>query len=373
MASFEKYQDKTGHTMWRARYRKPDGKPTTKSKFPTKKAASDWASDTHVKIMTGDYVAPSLGRITVGELAPSWLALKKNLSASHYRTLDTAWRCHVKPAWGATPVADITLADIEDWVARMSAVKTARNGSRRTVVLRAHGVLSGILAYAVKKKRLAANAALGVENFPDAAGKRRVYLSADDVTRLADESGQHRVLVLVLAYCGVRWGEAIALRVSDIAFLRRRLNVHANAVQLGVDHATGRTKGRIDRSVPVPQFVLDELSVLCTGKEFDDLVFGDGTHYLPRPKSLDGWFAGAVKRAKVQKITPHDLRHTCASLAVSAGANILALQKMLGHKSAKMTLDTYGDLYDDDLDAVALRLHAKYSPDAPDAPEAKDA
>ncbi|MDT5408080.1 MAG: hypothetical protein QOG14_300 [Mycobacterium sp.] len=52
----------------------------------------------------------------------------------------------------------------------------------------------------------------------------------------------------------------------------------------------------------------------------------------------------------------------------------LALQKMLGHKSAKMTLDTYGDLFDDDLDAVALRLHAKYSPDAPGAQAvAKDA
>ena len=54
----------------------------------------------------------------------------------------------------------------------------------------------------------------------------------------------------------------------------------------------------------------------------------------------------------MQKITPHDLRHTCASLAVSAGVNVLALQRMLVHTSAKMTLDTYADLSDDDLDAV---------------------
>ena len=47
------------------------------------------------------------------------------------------------------------------------------------------------------------------------------------------------------------------------------------------------------------------------------------------------------------------LRHTCASLSVSAGVNVLALQRMLGHTSAKMTLDTYSDLFDDDLDAVA--------------------
>jgi len=370
VATIESYETKTGATLFVVRYRKPDGNTTMKRGFTTKKKARDWASTVEVDMMTGSYIAPSLGRITVGELAPSWLALKVNLSASHYRSLETAWRCHVKPVWGTVPVADINLADIEDWVARMSAVKTVRNGSRRTVVLRAHGVLSGILAYAVKKKRLAANPALGVENFPDKAGKRRVYLTADDVTRLADESGQHRVLVLVLAYCGVRWGEAIALRVSDVQFLRRRLNVHSNAVQLGVSHAIGRTKGRIDRSVPVPQFVLDELSVLCIGKEPDDRVFTLDGGYLPRPKSNGGWFVGAVKRAKVQKITPHDLRHTCASLAVSAGANILALQKMLGHKSAKMTLDTYGDLYDDDLDSVAARLHARYAPGASDAQEA---
>jgi integrase len=63
----------------------------------------------------------------------------------------------------------------------------------------------------------------------------------------------------------------------------------------------------------------------------------------------------------VQKISPHDLRHTCASLAVSAGVNVLALQWMLGHKSAKITLDTYADLFDDDLDAVADTLHARYA------------
>ena len=68
-----------------------------------------------------------------------------------------------------------------------------------------------------------------------------------------------------------------------------------------------------------------------------------------------------MKRAEVQAITPHDLRHTCASLAVVAGVNVLALQRMLGHKSAKVTLDTYADLFDDDLDAVAVTLHSRYS------------
>lgn len=111
----------------------------------------------------------------------------------------------------------------------------------------------------------------------------------------------------------------------------------------------------------MPAFVLEELSVLRRDRADDDLVFaGPADGYLPRPKSTRGWFAEAVKRAKVQTITPHDLRHTCASLAISAGVNVLALQRMLGHKSAKVTLGTYADLFDDDLDAVAVTLDAKY-------------
>ena len=223
-------------------------------------------------------------------------------------------------------------------------------------------MLSGILADAVKGKRLAANPAKGVENLPRKTARRHVYLSSDDVARLADESGQHRTLVLMLAYTGIRWGEAVALKVRDVEFLRRRLSVSENAVQLGVDHAVGPTKGRKARSVPVPGFVLDALSVQCAGKAPGELVFpGPDRAYLPRPKSNGGWFSSAVARAGVQDTTPHDLRHTCASLAVSAGVSVLALQRMLGHTSAKVTLDTYADLFDDDLDAVATTLHSRYS------------
>jgi hypothetical protein len=65
-------------------------------------------------------------------------------------------------------------------------------------------------------------------------------------------------------------------------------------------------------------------------------------------------FRRAVTAAGIQAITPHDLRHTCSSLAVSAGVNMLALQRMLGHQSAKVTFDTYADLFDDDLENVSM-------------------
>jgi integrase len=116
--------------------------------------------------------------------------------------------------------------------------------------------------------------------------------------------------------------------------------------------------------VPVPTFVLDELSLQCRGKAPGDQVFGGRNGgYLQRSKSSNGWFIRAVKAAKVQSITPHDLRHTCASLAVSAGVNVLALARMLGHKDPSVTLRVYADLFDTDLDVVAASLHVKYSPE----------
>lgn len=358
MATISKYQTASGATLYRVRYRAPDRGETQKRGFKTKRDAEAFANSVEVDKMTGQYVKPSLGRITVGELAPDWLARKKQATApSHYRMLESAYRVHVKPKWAAVSVADVDTLGVEAWIAAMG-----RNGSGATTVLRAQGILSGILADAVKAKRLAVNPCKGIENLPRKIARRHVYLAADDVQRLADEAGEHRALVLVLAYTGIRWGEAIGLRVIDVEFLRRRLNVSENAVQLGTRHAVGPTKGRQARSVPVPEFVLNELSRQCKDKAAGDLVFpGRDGRYLQRPKSSTGWFQAAVKRAKVQMITPHDLRHTCASLAVSAGVNVLALQRMLGHKSAKITLDTYADLFDDDLDAVAVSLHARYS------------
>jgi integrase len=61
-------------------------------------------------------------------------------------------------------------------------------------------------------------------------------------------------------------------------------------------------------------------------------------------------------RIGVPGLRPHELRYKCASLVVSAGANVKALRRMLGHSSAKETLGTYGDLFDDDLDEVAISM-----------------
>ena len=104
------------------------------------------------------------------------------------------------------------------------------------------------------------------------------------------------------------------------------------------------------------------MAATCEGKARDDLIWParDGG-YLGPPAGNKSWLSGAVDRCHkadttFPRVTAHALRHTAASLAISAGANVKVVQQMLGHASAAMTLDVYADLFDDDLTGVAQKL-----------------
>jgi integrase len=184
-------------------------------------------------------------------------------------------------------------------------------------------------------------------------------LSAEQLDRLAGESGRYRGLVLLLGVGGLRWGEAAALRVRDVDFLRRRITLTENAVTVGGQVYTGTLKTGKARTVALPAFVLDALSEACAGKDRDALLWSTRTGTpLGPPAPSSSWLAFAVRRCQAAdpdfpRVSAHALRHTAASLAIHAGANPLVVQRMLGHSSAAMTLDVYADLFESDLDAVA--------------------
>jgi integrase len=139
---------------------------------------------------------------------------------------------------------------------------------------------------------------------------------------------------------------------------------------------------RAVRSVPLPAFLDPAITALTIRRAPGDLLFGDGVAHVLPPDSWREWWVDAQRKATAvhehfPKITIHDCRHTAASPAISAGANVKAVQRMLGHASAAMTLDTYADLFDDDLDAVATALdHARTAADVattlPPAPSTTD-
>ncbi|MGB8388711.1 tyrosine-type recombinase/integrase, partial [Mycobacterium sp.] len=226
------------------------------------------------------------------------------------------------------------------------------------VVQTAYSVLARILDDAVQDRLLASNPARSVK-LPKRPPRRNVYLSASQLNRLADESGRYRSLVLLLGVWGLRWGEAAALRVGDVNFLRRRIELHRNAVQVGTKVVVGTLKSNENRTIVLPKFVIDALAETAKGKGRDDLLWPTASGgYMGPPASKGSWLSGAVARCQkadpaFPRVTAHALRHTAASLAISAGANPKVVQRMLGHASAAMTLDVYADLFDSDLTSVA--------------------
>jgi integrase len=171
-------------------------------------------------------------------------------------------------------------------------------------------------------------------------------------------------VVLTLAYCGLRWSEMAGLRCGRVDLVRRRITVAEAMTEINSGKIHWDTpKSHEARSVPIPRFLADMLVVHLAGKAADSLVFTTSVTGAPlrnRNARRDWWNTAAIAIGQ-PGLTPHELRHTAASLAVSAGANVKAVQRMLGHASAAMTLDVYADLFDDDLDAVADRLDAVWA------------
>lgn len=357
MGSIEAYESAAGR-RYRVRYRKPDHTQANKRGFRTKRDAELYLAAVEVKKARGDYIDATEARATVGELGEQWMASQTHLKPSSVAVVESAWRLHVKPAWGAKPIGEIRHSDVQQWV---SGLSTGGNDVGKpkspALVHRCYGILAGILDVAVRDHRVASNPARGV-SLPRKVAKEHRYLSHQQLHRLARASGDNGTLILVLGYTGVRWGEASALRVKDVDLDKRRLHIVENAVFVRGEVIVGSPKTHKRRSVPFPAFLHEQLGQAVQGKAETDLVFPGrfGEHQTTPTIRQNSWFDKALASAQLSPMTIHDLRHTTASLAVSAGANVKAVQRMLGHASAAMTLDVYADLFNDDLDEVAERL-----------------
>jgi integrase len=240
------------------------------------------------------------------------------MKPSGFRSYESAWRVHVEPTWGRSRVSEIRFTAVQAWASQLAT-------SRGPVVVQtAYSVLARLLDDAVQDRLLASNPARGVK-LPKRPPRRNVYLTASQLNTLADESGRFRSLVLLLGVGGLRWGEAAALRVGDINFLRRRIELHRNAVQVGTKIVVGTLKSNENRTVVLPKFVIDALAEAANGKGRDDLFWPTASGgYMGPPASKESWLSGAVARCRKSdptfpRVTAHALRHTAASLAISAG------------------------------------------------------
>lgn len=339
---------------WRAGYRGPDGREHSKS-FRRKVDAERWLRDELHKQDRGLWVDPSAGAVGFGEYAEEWfrgLALKPKTVAGYRSLLDS----RILPTLGSVELRRITPDLLRSWIADM-----AQEGLSASRMAQAKRVVSAVLSQAVTDGLIARNSAVMVKVQRTVEREPR-YLAAEQVTDLAEACERRMsgagVLVKVLAYAGLRWGEAVALRGDRIDVLRRRVHVLESATLVNGELVWGTPKSHRARTVVIPRFLADDLAPLISG---DRLVFTSPRgRPLRSPNFLRRVWRPAVAERGLGDLVPHDLRHTAASLAVSAGASVKAVQQMLGHSSAQITLDRYSHLYDDDLEALADTMDARY-------------
>lgn len=280
--------------------------------------------------------------VSVGELLDTWLAGKKHLRPASLSACRLAAR-RVRAQWGLVAAVDVTAPRVQAWVSGMEAgeggdVRPASRSTRAQALQALHGALQ----VAVDSGWLERNAAAGVRLGRTPRREAR-FLTVEQVRMLADVVGGDAPLVWLLATTGLRVGEAVALDVGDVDGSRGRLRVR-------------RSKTGLARDVPVPKSVLRMLSLERGGGEPLFLAAQGGR------VDVHNWRARvwrpAVEACGLSPLRIHDLRHTAASLAIASGADVKAVQSMLGHASASMTLDLYGHLFDSTLDAVAGRMDA---------------
>ncbi|QZT60938.1 tyrosine-type recombinase/integrase [Mycolicibacterium austroafricanum] len=349
MATISKYQTSTGATLYRVRYRTPDNRQTDRRGFTTKRDAQAFAEQIEVDKRRGLYVAPSDGRVKFGDLAREWLDSKHNLKPS------TRARYEVTLTVALAGFRDVPIGDITRPMVRALVADLVNSGAAASSVHKAVGLVRQVLATAVTDNRLAANPADGVE-LPTVRMTEQRFLTAAELHRLALAAGEHKPLVYVLGTTGLRFGEAAELRWRDVDIAGLRLRVTRSVTFVGGRAVVGTPKNGKDRTVALPALVA---AMLMPGAD-DDLVFPDSAGGWMRASNVRRrWWVKALDAAGLPAdFKLHELRHTAASLAIRSGANVKALQNMLGHASAGLTLDRYGHLYDSDVDAVGHAINA---------------
>lgn len=351
------------HTRGKAfevRYYGADGSQHRKSFSPrrygtlaqAKQAAKEFEVEQARSKRDGTWLDPLRGRMTVAEFYPTYLAAQSHLKPKTIAGYKDVARVRVLPRFGPVALVSISQSDVSCWIGSL-----ADEGLSASTIRTHYRVLSRLLDEAIADNRLARNPARGVRLPVLASGDHR-YLTPEQVERLALSCGKYGDVVRVLAYCGLRYGELAALRTRRVDVKRRRIAIAENVTEVSGELTWGTPKSYQSRSVPIPESLLTVFVGRMEGKGPEDLVFTAPLGGVLRNGTFRrlAWTNARKKGSEFDGLRIHDLRHTCASIAISAGASVKGLQRLLGHQSAAVTLDTYSGLFERDVDDVAERM-----------------
>lgn len=204
-------------------------------------------------------------------------------------------------------------------------------------------------------------------NLPEHSKTEMRFLTAEEVSDLAsviDE--QYRALVMTAAYAGCRFGELAGLKTHRLDLLRRTLTVTESLSEVrGQVRLAPPKTAAARRQLALPKFLTEELNhhLAIWPPTAEGFVFSSpqGGPLLRRNFRRRTWLP-AVRASVDEPMRFHDLRHTHAAMLIAQGEHPKVIQNRLGHSSIKVTLDTYGHLFDGLDEAAAERLDAAFIP-----------
>ena len=323
----------------------------------------------------GTYVKPS--KATVNEVIDSYLkGATRGKRRNTKQNYGLAFRC-VRDQLGARVAQAVSKDDIEDLVDFMLTSGRKRGGkpgtglSGRSVNLTL-GRLKAAFELAVREGRLMRNVVALVDNVSYQQPERQTWTKAEVHTFLGAIAGHRLAVAWRLSLYGLRRGEVLGLRWSDIDLNEAELTVTRTRVLVGTEVVVEPPKSRNGlRTLPLDEELVTDLRELrklqqaeveeaseaydCSGFVVTDEV-GAPVH----PEWYSDEFGRVLRAAGVRRITLHDSRHTTLSLMEKAGVPISVISKWAGHFDSAFTQKTYVHANDDDLAQGAAKLATIY-------------
>jgi integrase len=321
-------------------------------KVGSKEAANKVAVEIETQLKLDKFNIESKRTIpSFGEYAESWInttvevTCKKSTTYDYRALLDN----HVLPVFKDYEVTEITRGLIKDFL--FSKLKDYAPNT----VCHMKDVVSGVLNRALDDEVISGNPVLQLRM--KGAFKRRANLAinaleADELNALLDtverDFPEHYPMFLTLARTGMRLGEVIALQWGDIDFNGRFIEVRRSLVRGRLSTPKSGKIRRVDMSLQLTETIkahyrnAKEKGLALGLGDAPEFVFTNRVGHLI---DKDVWrrrvFVKVLKKSGLRKIRIHDLRHTYATLRIAKGDNIADVSNQLGHRSVKLTLDTY--------------------------------
>lgn len=338
MASIKRRPD----SQWRARYRDEAGKEHARH-FARRIDAQKWLDEVTASVVTGQYVDPVAGRVTFAAYYRQW-AVRQVWVPGTERAMSLAAR---SVTFADLPLGRVRRSHVEQWVKTMTAAGLAPG----TIRTRVNNVRS-VLRAAVRDRVIARDPSEGVTLPRDRRREAAMELpaAAQVGAVLAASDGRFRVFVALAAFAGLRLGEAAALQVGDIDFLRRTLTVRRQVQRAGGGLVEIRApKYGSERVVYLADGLVELLARHVEQHRHGDnparWLFEATPGQPPHQNTVGHLWRKACKAAGVTGVTLHDLRHFYASGLIASGCDVVTVQRALGHAKANTTLTVYAHLW----------------------------